>query len=119
MAGEGLDESLMAVERTDGTTQVTYNDWPLYLFSGDAAAGDTNGQGVGDVARDRNRRRPHPRLTYARHSWRPSRASVADTSARCAGISSRCSTGTGRGGRGATARTGKPATAASRARLTP
>ena len=37
------------MERTDGTTQVTYNDWPLYLFSGDAAAGDTNGQGVGDV----------------------------------------------------------------------
>jgi predicted lipoprotein with Yx(FWY)xxD motif len=49
-AGEGLDQSLLAsVERTDGTTQVTYNDLPLYYFSGDEAAGDTNGQGLMDV----------------------------------------------------------------------
>jgi len=46
--GEGLDPELLGtVERTDGTTQVTYNDWPLYGFSGDSAPGDTNGQGVG------------------------------------------------------------------------
>lgn len=50
VAGEGLDQSLLAsVERTDGTTQVTYNDLPLYYFSGDEAAGDTNGQGLQDV----------------------------------------------------------------------
>jgi predicted lipoprotein with Yx(FWY)xxD motif len=49
-AGEGLDQSLLAsVERTDGTTQVTYNDLPLYYFSGDEAPGDTNGQGLMDV----------------------------------------------------------------------
>jgi predicted lipoprotein with Yx(FWY)xxD motif len=49
-AGEGLDQSLLAsVERTDGTTQVSYNDLPLYYFSGDEAAGDTNGQGLQDV----------------------------------------------------------------------
>jgi predicted lipoprotein with Yx(FWY)xxD motif len=49
-AGEGLDESLLgSVERTDGTTQVTYNGWPLYYFANDAAAGDVNGQGVNDV----------------------------------------------------------------------
>ena len=50
VAGEGLDQSLLgSVERTDGATQVTYNDLPLYFFSGDEAAGDTNGQGLMDV----------------------------------------------------------------------
>jgi predicted lipoprotein with Yx(FWY)xxD motif len=50
VAGEGLDQSLLgSVERTDGATQVTYNDLPLYYFSGDEAAGDTNGQGLNDV----------------------------------------------------------------------
>jgi predicted lipoprotein with Yx(FWY)xxD motif len=49
-AGEGLDQSLLGeAERTDGTTQVTYNDLPLYYFSGDEQAGDTNGQGLNDV----------------------------------------------------------------------
>ena len=46
--GDGLDAALFAsVSRDDGTTQVTVDGWPLYFFSGDAAAGDTNGQGVG------------------------------------------------------------------------
>lgn len=49
-AGEGLDQSLLAsAERTDGTTQVSYNDLPLYHFSGDEEAGDSNGQGLNDV----------------------------------------------------------------------
>ena len=49
-AGDGLDQSLLGtVERTDGTTQVTYNDLPLYFYAGDEAAGDTNGQGISDV----------------------------------------------------------------------
>lgn len=48
--GAGLDDSkLGTVERTDGHTQVTYNGWPLYYFANDAAAGDTNGQGINDV----------------------------------------------------------------------
>jgi predicted lipoprotein with Yx(FWY)xxD motif len=34
------------ITRPDGTTQVTYNHRPLYYFSGDAKAGDTNGQGI-------------------------------------------------------------------------
>jgi predicted lipoprotein with Yx(FWY)xxD motif len=45
--GEGLDASkLTTVDRTDGTKQVKYGDWPLYHFAGDSAAGDTNGQGL-------------------------------------------------------------------------
>jgi predicted lipoprotein with Yx(FWY)xxD motif len=50
LPGEGVDGSLLATaERKDGTQQVTYNELPLYVFSGDKAAGDVNGQGLGDV----------------------------------------------------------------------
>lgn len=46
---EGVDaEMLGTTERDDGDTQVTYNDQPLYTYSGDSAVGDTEGQGVGD-----------------------------------------------------------------------
>lgn len=47
--GEELDADLLGtVDHPDGATQVTYNGWPLYRYSGDEATGDTNGQGVGD-----------------------------------------------------------------------
>jgi predicted lipoprotein with Yx(FWY)xxD motif len=47
---DDLDAGLLdTVERDDGGSQVTYNGWPLYFFSGDEAPGDTNGQGSGDV----------------------------------------------------------------------
>jgi predicted lipoprotein with Yx(FWY)xxD motif len=50
VAGEGVDETLLGtITRDDGTTQVTYNGWPLYYYAEDTAAGDTTGQGVGDV----------------------------------------------------------------------
>jgi predicted lipoprotein with Yx(FWY)xxD motif len=49
-AGDGVDEALLGTaDRPDGSAQVTYNGWPLYHFASDAAAGDTNGQGVGDI----------------------------------------------------------------------
>jgi len=49
-AGDGVDAALLGTtQRTDGAAQVSYNDRPLYRFSADIAAGDTNGQGVGGV----------------------------------------------------------------------
>jgi len=40
-------KGLMGFTRPDGVKQMTVNCWPIYTFSGDKAAGDTNGQGVG------------------------------------------------------------------------
>jgi len=45
--GNGANASLVGTSmRTDGKTQVTYNGHPVYLFSGDNKAGDTNGEGI-------------------------------------------------------------------------
>jgi predicted lipoprotein with Yx(FWY)xxD motif len=47
VVGAGVDGTLWGtITRDDGSLQVTYNGWPLYLFAGDAAPGDTNGQGI-------------------------------------------------------------------------
>ena len=48
-ADEGITGEIGTATREDGTTQLTVNGWPLYFFAADAAAGDTNGQGVNDV----------------------------------------------------------------------
>jgi predicted lipoprotein with Yx(FWY)xxD motif len=45
---EGVEGTLTLIERNDGTTQVAYNDIPLYYFAADKVAGDTNGQWAGD-----------------------------------------------------------------------
>ena len=48
--GEGLDEAAFTVvPRTDDAgDQVKFDIYPLYYFAGDSAAGDVNGQGLGD-----------------------------------------------------------------------
>jgi predicted lipoprotein with Yx(FWY)xxD motif len=46
-AGSGANASLLGTtQRSDGNPQVTYNGHPVYTFTGDQKAGDTNGQGV-------------------------------------------------------------------------
>jgi predicted lipoprotein with Yx(FWY)xxD motif len=50
IAGMDADAALLgAITRDDGGVQVTYAGWPLYRYAGDAAPGDTTGQGVGGV----------------------------------------------------------------------
>ncbi len=47
---EGLDPAVFSlVDGVGGTKQLKAGEWPLYYFASDAAAGDVNGQGVGDV----------------------------------------------------------------------
>jgi predicted lipoprotein with Yx(FWY)xxD motif len=49
VGGAGAEGELGTIARDDGEIQVTYNGMPLYFYAEDAASGDTNGQGVGDV----------------------------------------------------------------------
>ena len=44
--GDGITGSLGTIPTPDGKKQVTLDGWPLYTYSGDAAAGDVKGQGV-------------------------------------------------------------------------
>jgi predicted lipoprotein with Yx(FWY)xxD motif len=46
-AGSGTTAPLIGTsKRSDGTTQVTYNEHPLYYYAGDSNPGDTNGQNL-------------------------------------------------------------------------
>ena len=43
-AQNGASASMLGtIKRDDGSTQVTYNGWPLYTYTGDSKPGDTNG----------------------------------------------------------------------------
>jgi predicted lipoprotein with Yx(FWY)xxD motif len=45
--GSGVKPGLLgSAKRTDGTLQVTYNGWPLYLWQGDSVPGQATGQGI-------------------------------------------------------------------------
>lgn len=48
-AGEGVTGVVGVAARDDGSWQVTHDGRPLYYWQDDKAAGDTTGQGVGDV----------------------------------------------------------------------
>jgi predicted lipoprotein with Yx(FWY)xxD motif len=50
VAGDGVTGTIATFARTDGSMQVSYNGAPLYYFAGDAAAGDTNGNGLANGA---------------------------------------------------------------------
>ena len=46
-AGSGVTQSMLGTtKRSDGTTQITYANHPLYYFAEDKSAGDTKGQGL-------------------------------------------------------------------------
>jgi predicted lipoprotein with Yx(FWY)xxD motif len=49
VAGEGVTAALTAIDSPAGGKMIKAGKWPLYRFSGDAAPGDTNGQGSGGV----------------------------------------------------------------------
>lgn len=48
-ADAGVKGKLTTFARSDGSMQVAYDRSPLYYYVDDKAAGETNGQGVGDV----------------------------------------------------------------------
>jgi predicted lipoprotein with Yx(FWY)xxD motif len=48
-AGNGVSGTIGVTQRTDGTSEVTYNGAPLYYFASDSKPGDVTGDGVGGV----------------------------------------------------------------------
>jgi len=48
-AGDGVSGSFGTTTRDDGSSQITHGGQPLYYYSGDQAAGDSKGDGIGGV----------------------------------------------------------------------
>ena len=46
MAGAGISAAKLGTIKRSGGSEVTYAGHPLYLYAGDSAAGQTNGQGL-------------------------------------------------------------------------
>jgi predicted lipoprotein with Yx(FWY)xxD motif len=50
VAGPGINAKLLGTApRTDGTTQITYNGWPLYYWPPDKAPGKATGQALSNA----------------------------------------------------------------------
>ena len=49
VAGAGVTTTLATVQRPDGGMQVTSDGRPMYVFSGDSAPGQTNGDGFAGI----------------------------------------------------------------------
>jgi predicted lipoprotein with Yx(FWY)xxD motif len=45
VAASGVTAKFATIKRSDGTSQLTANGYPVYTYVGDSAAGQTNGQG--------------------------------------------------------------------------
>lgn len=45
LAGSGVTAKLGVLKRSDGSTQLTANGFPMYTYAGDTAVGQFNGQG--------------------------------------------------------------------------
>lgn len=48
-AGEKVQAPFGVTARKDGTQQLTFNSRPIYLYEGDEASGDINGDGLNNV----------------------------------------------------------------------
>ena len=48
-ADPAITAAITTVDAPGGGTMLKAGKWPLYRFAGDAAPGDTNGQGSGGV----------------------------------------------------------------------
>src|SRR5512132_1887313 len=48
-AGDGVTGTFGTTTRDDGSKQITHGGQPLYYYSGDQAAGDSMGDGIGGV----------------------------------------------------------------------
>jgi predicted lipoprotein with Yx(FWY)xxD motif len=46
VGGPGVKGTVGVIKRPEGTTQVTYNGYPVYHYKSDSAPGDTMGEGV-------------------------------------------------------------------------
>jgi predicted lipoprotein with Yx(FWY)xxD motif len=50
IAGPGVQASLLSTtRRSDGTVQVTYDNWPLYTWAQDTAPGQATGEGLDNL----------------------------------------------------------------------